>query len=235
MWASCSCSSDCLCEILATSDGIVTHQIEEKGPALNCAMREALTSEQLRAEVCSASSTARSMTIAASLAALGYGSAGSCIGLLQGYAYVAAEACHALGLTTVEQKLRWFLPDCKVGKSAGTALGPLLPALYMWNLIPTTSAEHNPSCSRCCRASITCIPSCVHWQRGQPCLFLQAEDASTSSTPADRPGGVGRGAIERTCRCFVPCQPLSLGLLLNYKLGSNRQCGPLPATVCLDS
>lgn len=98
-------------------------------------LSEVLLSEQLGTEVCSASSTARSMTIAASLAALGYGSAGLCIGLLQGYAYVAAEACHALGLTTVEQQLRWFLPDRKVGKSAGRAREPLSQALHTWHYI----------------------------------------------------------------------------------------------------
>jgi hypothetical protein len=44
------------------------------------------------------------------LAAVGYWQAGLCVGLAQGYAYAAAETCHALGFTAWEGQLRRVLP-----------------------------------------------------------------------------------------------------------------------------
>jgi hypothetical protein len=49
-----------------------------------------------------------------SLAALTYWQAGCCVGLLQGYAYAAAETCHVLGLTDAEQQFRRLLPRPQV-------------------------------------------------------------------------------------------------------------------------
>jgi hypothetical protein len=45
------------------------------------------------------------------LAAVGYWQAGLCVGLAQGYAYAAAETCHALGFTAWEGQLRRVLPN----------------------------------------------------------------------------------------------------------------------------
>lgn len=45
------------------------------------------------------------------LAAVGYWQAGVCVGVAQGYAYAAAETCHALGLTGWEGQLRRVLPS----------------------------------------------------------------------------------------------------------------------------
>lgn len=57
-----------------------------------------------------------------SIVAIGYWQAGIVVGLLQGYAYAAAEACHAVGLTGFEQQLRGLLPRAKVGQPAAAAV-----------------------------------------------------------------------------------------------------------------
>lgn len=51
-----------------------------------------------------------------SLAAVAYWEAGVCTGLLQGYAYAAAEVAEALGLTEAERRLRRWTPAQRVSQ-----------------------------------------------------------------------------------------------------------------------
>jgi hypothetical protein len=73
----------------------------------------ALVETQLQTD--SISSMTGSQDFLNALAAVTYWQAGVCVGLLQGYAYAAAEACLALGFTDVERQLRLFLPESQVG------------------------------------------------------------------------------------------------------------------------
>lgn len=70
------------------------------------------------------------MSVLESLVSLGYWEAGLAVGVMQGYAYAAAETCRWLKWDGVEQTLRVVLPDRRADDTADVAVAPGMGLLH---------------------------------------------------------------------------------------------------------